>query len=92
ATLAAQPVIDTVLLAAHVFGADQPLTLDSLAERFGVTIEEADRHTALGDAVATADVLIGLFGMLDAAGVTTLRDAVEASELQAAIRRRQRAY
>ncbi|MCB9959528.1 MAG: hypothetical protein H6843_13080 [Rhodospirillaceae bacterium] len=92
ATLAAQPVIDTVLLAAHVFGADQPLTLDSLAERFGITIEEADRHTALGDAVATADVLINLFGLLKAAGVSTLRDAVEASELQAAIRRRQRAY
>ena len=92
AALARQPVIDTVLLAAHVFGADQSLTLDSLAERFGITIPEADRHTALGDALATADALIALFGLLEAAGVRTLRDAVEASELQAAIRRKQRAY
>ena len=92
AVLVQQPVLDTVLLAAHVFGADQPLTLDSLAQRFGIEIPATRRHTALGDAVATADVLIALFGLLEAAGVRTLRDAVDASELQAAIRRRQRAY
>ncbi len=88
--LAGRPVLDTVLLAAHVLGADQPLTLDDLSTRFSITIPERDRHTALGDAVATADVLISLFPLLEAAGVRTLRDAVEASNLQAALRRRQR--
>jgi len=53
-------------------------------------IPEEDRHTALGDALATAEVLLRLIALLDGVGVKTLRDAFEVSEAQAAIRRKQK--
>ncbi len=86
------PVLDTVLIAAHLFGTTADLTLDALAERFGVEIPPEDRHTALGDSIATGLVLIRLLDMLEAAGVRTLRQALAASEKQVAIRRAQKAY
>lgn len=82
------PVLDTVLLGAHLFGTRESLTLDALAERFGVTIPPEARHTALGDARATAQVLLGMIPLLEADGVRTLRDALAASDKQARLRRR----
>lgn len=82
------PVLDTVLLGAHLFGTSESLTLDALAERFGVTIPPEARHTALGDARATAKVLLGMIPLLEADGVRTLRDALAASDKQARLRRR----
>ena len=86
------PVLDTVLLAAHVHGVSDSLTLDSLAERYGVSLADEDRHTALGDAVATAEVFLRLIELLEAADVRTLRDAVLASNKMVAIRRQQAKY
>lgn len=86
------PVLDTVLLAAHVQGAEDSLTLDTLAERFDITLEDRDRHTALGDSIATAEVLLRLIDLLDAAGIHTLREAVAASGKMVAIRRQQAKY
>ncbi|QBK31314.1 3'-5' exonuclease [Roseitalea porphyridii] len=85
-------VLDTVLLAAWLQGTEGELTLDALAERFNVTIAEADRHTARGDALATAHIFAKLIRLLEASGVTTLGDALRISEAQTAIRRRQAAY
>ncbi|RAH97803.1 DNA polymerase III subunit epsilon [Acuticoccus sediminis] len=79
-----EPVLDTVLLSAALFGAAEAHTLDAIAERLGVTIDAAARHTAMGDAVATAQVLLHMIPMLEAAGIRTLGDA------QAAMRRHQR--
>jgi DNA polymerase-3 subunit epsilon len=67
------PVIDTVLLSAVVFGQSQTHTLDALCERLGITIPEDVRHTALGDARATAFALRALIPMLEAQGITTVR-------------------
>ena len=78
------PVLDTVLLSAAVFGEAVPHTLDAIAERLGVALDPAARHTATGDAVATAEVLLHLLPVLEAAGVRTLGDAI------AAMRRHQR--
>lgn len=86
------PVLDTVLLGAAVFGATESLTLDALAERFDIRIASEERHTALGDALATGHTLLKLLDLLEAAGVHTLKQAVEASEQQAAIRRAQGKY
>lgn len=86
------PVLDTVLLAAHLDGAVGNLTLDALAERFAIEIAADDRHTALGDSLATAEVYLRLVDMLEAEGVRTLRDAVAASQTASAIRRQQAAY
>ncbi len=85
-------VLDTVLLAAHLQGVDSDLTLDALCERFNVTIAAEDRHTARGDALATAQVFAKLIKLLEASGVVTLRDALAVSEAQTALRRRQQAY
>lgn len=51
-------IVDTVLVSASVFGQTEVHTLDALAKRLGVVIDEKVRHTALGDAIATADVFI----------------------------------
>ncbi len=86
------PVLDTVLLAAHLHGQTDSLTLDALAGRFAIEIPPEARHTALGDSLATAEVLLRLFDMLEAAGVRTLGEALAASRGAGAIRRRQAAY
>ncbi len=87
-----QPVLDTVLLAAHLYGQSDSLTLDALAERFAIDIPPEARHTALGDSLATAELVLRLTDMLEAAGVRTLGEALEASRGASAIRRKQAAY
>jgi DNA polymerase-3 subunit epsilon len=86
------PVLDTVLLAAAVFGADESLTLDTLADRFAIKIAAEERHTALGDSLATGYTFLKLIDLLEASGITTLREAIDVSEKQAAIRRAQGKY
>ena len=86
------PVLDTVLLAALVHGTAGSLTLDALAARYGVTLSESDRHSALGDSIATAEVFRHLVDLLETVHVKTLRDAVLASRRMVTIRRRQAAY
>ncbi|WP_319823429.1 3'-5' exonuclease [Thalassovita sp.] len=71
------PVLDTVLVSAVLFGASQTHTLDALCERLGVTIPEALRHTAMGDAFATAEVLCKMLPMLEARGITTFGDMLQ---------------
>lgn len=70
------PVLDTVLLSAILFGASQEHTLDALCQRLAVTIPAALRHTALGDAHATAEVLVRMLPMLEARGLTTLSEVI----------------
>lgn len=71
-------------------------TLDAVADRLGVTPE--DRHTAVGDAITTAEVLCALLPLLRERGLAT-PDAVTAaiqrqnayrSRLRRSIRRRSR--
>jgi DNA polymerase-3 subunit epsilon len=68
------PILDTVLLSAVLFGASETHTLDALCERLSVTIPERLRHTALGDARATAEVLVRMLPMLEGRGLATLSD------------------
>ena len=70
------PVLDTVLLSAAVFGEAVPHTLDAIAERLGLELDPALRHTAMGDAIATAEVLLRLIPVIEAAGIRTFGDAV----------------
>ncbi|MGJ8606048.1 MAG: exonuclease domain-containing protein [Marivita sp.] len=71
------PIIDTVLLSAVLFGASATHTLDALCDRLNVTIPSALRHTALGDARATAEVLVKMLPMLEARGLTTFGQVIE---------------
>lgn len=70
------PVLDTVLVSAVLFGASERHTLDALCERLGVTIPAHLRHTAMGDARATAEVLCRMLPMLEARGLETFGDVV----------------
>ncbi|WP_204114725.1 3'-5' exonuclease [Shimia biformata] len=70
------PVIDTVLLSAVLFGASETHTLDALCARLGVVIPPQLRHTALGDAQATAEVLCKMLPMLDSRGFRTFGEVV----------------
>ena len=87
-----QPVLDTLLLAAHALGRDESLSLDGLSERFGITLAPEDRHTALGDAIATGEVFVKLLPLLEARNVHTLGDALAASDRQIGLRRMQEQF
>lgn len=71
------PVLDTLLLSSIVHPNQEGHSLDAIAERFNITI--VGRHTALGDALVTAEVLLKLMPLLEAQGIITLQDALNAS-------------
>ena len=72
------PVIDTLLLSAVVHPNQESHRLEAIAERLGLTI--VGRHTALGDAIVTAEVFLKLVPLLAEQGIRTLREAREAAE------------
>lgn len=65
------PVLDTVHLSAIVFGGAAEHTLDALCNRLDIHIPDHMRHTALGDAQATAEVFVALLPLLEARGLLT---------------------
>ncbi|HET6366630.1 MAG TPA: exonuclease domain-containing protein [Pseudomonadales bacterium] len=71
-------VLDTRLISSLVHGSDVSHSLEAVSERLGVTI--LARHSALGDALATAEVLVRLFDLLARRGITTLGELLEALE------------
>ncbi|MER2555792.1 MAG: exonuclease domain-containing protein [Thauera sp.] len=73
-----QPVIDTLLLSAVIHPNQESHRLEAIAERLGLTI--VGRHTALGDAIVTAEVFLKLVPLLAEKGIRTLRQAREAAE------------
>jgi len=68
------PVLDTVHISAAVFGGSAEHTLDAICDRLDVEIPEALRHTALGDAMATAEAFVAMLPILEARGLTTFGD------------------
>ncbi len=72
------PVLDTLLLSAVIHPNQESHRLEAIAERLGVTI--VGRHTAMGDAIVTAEVFLKLLPLLAGKGIRTLRDAREAAE------------
>ena len=73
-----QPVLDTLLLSAVVHPNQESHRLEAIAERFNITV--LGRHTALGDAIVTAEVLLRLIPLLQENGIRTLREAREAAQ------------
>ena len=72
------PVLDTLLLDAVVHPAQPSHSLEQIAARVGVDV--VGRHTALGDAMVTAQVFLRLLPLLADRGVRTLGEARAASE------------
>lgn len=73
-----QPVLDTLLLSAVVHPNQESHRLDAIAERLNIMV--VGRHTALADAIVTAEVFLKLIPLLAEKGIRTLRDARRASE------------
>ncbi|MDZ4126858.1 MAG: exonuclease domain-containing protein, partial [Hydrogenophaga sp.] len=72
------PVLDTLLLSALVHPNQDSHRLEAIAERFNVTI--IGRHTAMGDAMVTAEVFLKLIPLLAEKGIHTLGQAREAAQ------------
>ena len=68
-----QPVLDTLLLSAWLHPNQASHRLEAIAQRLGLPV--VGLHTALGDAMLTAEVFLGLIPLLHAKGVHTLGQA-----------------
>lgn len=73
-----QPVLDTLLLSAVVHPQQDSHRLEAIAERFNVRV--IGRHTALGDAMVTAEVFLKLVPLLAERGIHTLGQARAAAQ------------
>ena len=73
-----QPVLDTLLLSAVAHPNQESHSLEAIMQRLGIDIDQ--RHNALADATATALVFVRLLPALADRGITTLGQAIEASQ------------
>ena len=71
------PVLDTMFLSAVIHPMYRDHSLEAISDRLGIMIN--GRHTALGDALATAEILLKCIPLLARNNVLTLKDALKAS-------------
>lgn len=85
-----QLVLDTLLFSVFLDRDAEAHTLDAIAARSGVTIE--GRHTALGDALATAEILLRMLSRLEDRGITCLDQAIGVCNEMTAVRKLQNRF
>lgn len=85
-----QPVLDTLLLDAVAAPEEQDHSLEAIAGRLGVSV--VGRHTALGDAILTAEIFLKQLRLLAAQGLVTLGEARDAARSTYLARRSESLY
>jgi DNA polymerase-3 subunit epsilon len=71
-------VLDTLLLSAVVHPEQQSHNIEAITKRLGINV--VGRHTAVGDALTTAEMFLKLIPLLEEMGIHTLKQAMEASK------------
>lgn len=70
----ANPVLDTLLLECAINANQEDKSLEAIAQRLGLSV--TGRHTALGDALSTAEIFIALIPLLAEGGISSLGEAL----------------
>lgn len=73
-----QPVLDTLLLSAVIQPNQESHRMEAIAQRFNIPIY--GRHTAMGDAMVTAEVFLRMIPLLAEKGIHTLGQARAAAQ------------
>jgi DNA polymerase-3 subunit epsilon len=73
-----QPILDTLLLSDGLHPSHRTHEIEKIAQRLGVRV--IGRHTALGDALTTAEILLKMIPLLEGKGIHTLNDAIAFSK------------
>ncbi|MBK8177109.1 MAG: DNA polymerase III subunit epsilon [Rhodospirillales bacterium] len=71
-----RPVLDTLLLECAINPNHEDKSLEAIAARLGKSV--TGRHTALGDALTTAEIFVALQPLLAQNGIRTLGEAISA--------------
>lgn len=76
-------VLDTAVLASRLLAPLPEPSLEALCARLGVA--SAERHSAVGDARLTAQIVVRLLPLLEGRGAVTLHDALDWGDVTRAV-------
>jgi len=82
-----QPVVDTLLLSAHLYPGEGDHSLDAIAARLG--LEVVDRHSAVGDSLLTAAILLRLLDRCEELCIIRLGQLIAATDMAGQLRAHQ---
>ena len=84
------PVVDTLFLSYGLFEEFEDHNLDTIAEKLGIPV--AGLHSALGDALLTAEIYLRFLPHLERRGIKTLEDLFEFCRKMYALRKLQKQF
>jgi DNA polymerase-3 subunit epsilon len=82
-----QPVVDTLLLSAHLSPSEADHSLDAIAARLGLDVVQ--RHSAVRDSLLTAAILLRFLERCEERGITRLGQLIAATDMAGQLRAHQ---